>query len=581
MALIRYVPVGTDEQRRAVATLMRYCGQAVEMVYGTADEGGSGAYTGLISSAMNNYFDYPAAIFNEFRSMYSIDEWESLVYNEVAAQRPVLYSGISNDGGHAFVCDGYDGDGMFHINWGWDGAGDGYFSLSVLNPYDNASPGGASSGIGFSMAQDITIFTDPHMEVQPFPVSSQSLLFLYEDIMQYSATSVLFSFSYSGPDAGEAVFDYAFGTMDADGTLHPHFMGDYNDSVMFAVNYMIMEFTPSDFQPGDSLTVYPMIRFRRSGAEWQAIPPLTTCLVVGCTAEGQFFMKPQAEPTHLQCADGAIVAGTGRLGEPCDLAAYIRNDDDRDFSGSLTLVPQYYGHIHQSDVTNDTPYVTGDKMRCGAYLKAGELGKVTFSYKPDRGGLVVFRLYNGDNNCGEFLLELTNDTLVDYSPYIENMSYLSHEGDEWYYNIEICDKAGVKMSYWIPSDSIGLKACTFFDDVQVGGIHVHRDIRDYLVALPEKGGKGWYMFKCRVPIVVDKDGTYAMESYLGEWIDGGLTEYHCVSSYTFQYNDPTAVATTKAEQTGGSYFDLQGRPLSGKPTRRGLYIRGGRKVNIR
>ena len=51
------------------------------------------------------------------------------MYDEVAAGRPVLYTGNTESGGHAFVCDGYDESGLFHINWGWGGSGDGYFSL--------------------------------------------------------------------------------------------------------------------------------------------------------------------------------------------------------------------------------------------------------------------------------------------------------------------------------------------------------------------------------------------------------------------------------------------------------------------
>ena len=35
-------------------------------------------------------------------------------------------------GGHAFVCDGYDGKGYYHINWGWGGDSDAYFLLLVL-----------------------------------------------------------------------------------------------------------------------------------------------------------------------------------------------------------------------------------------------------------------------------------------------------------------------------------------------------------------------------------------------------------------------------------------------------------------
>ena len=66
----------------------------------------------------------------------------TLIDNELKAKRPILYSGQSSDGGHEFVCDGSDGKGLYHINWGWGGYQDGYFDLTILQP----QKGGAGSG---------------------------------------------------------------------------------------------------------------------------------------------------------------------------------------------------------------------------------------------------------------------------------------------------------------------------------------------------------------------------------------------------------------------------------------------------
>ena len=139
-----YDDVGTEQQRHAVATLMRYCGQAVKMGYGP-DGLGSSANPADYQLAYTNCFGYSAAI-SVYRHDYGIGEWEDIIYGELAARRPVHYRGDSDDGGHAFICDGYDGNGLFHINWGWNGKDDGYFALSVLNPYNNTSAGSGSSG---------------------------------------------------------------------------------------------------------------------------------------------------------------------------------------------------------------------------------------------------------------------------------------------------------------------------------------------------------------------------------------------------------------------------------------------------
>ena len=122
----------TAEQIDAVATLLYHCGVSVEMMYGPS---ASGASTTDIPYALEHYFAYPAGIQYLSRSSYSDNAWSELIKNELNNMRPVVYNGHGT-GGHAFVCDGYDGN-LFHFNWGWGGYADGYFSLSNLNPGAN------------------------------------------------------------------------------------------------------------------------------------------------------------------------------------------------------------------------------------------------------------------------------------------------------------------------------------------------------------------------------------------------------------------------------------------------------------
>ena len=137
----------TGEAADAVAKLMRYCGQAVEMMY-TPEVSGANVY----ASHMIKYFGYSAKAKDVSRADYYTQEWEELIYNELANSRPVLYSGSSSSGGHQFVCDGYDGKGLFHINWGWAGISDGFFVLSVLNPHARGIGGGPAKD-GYTRGQ--------------------------------------------------------------------------------------------------------------------------------------------------------------------------------------------------------------------------------------------------------------------------------------------------------------------------------------------------------------------------------------------------------------------------------------------
>ena len=146
----------------AVAELMLYCGYAAEMSYGT---GGSSASEVTLLGGMAKYFGYdPNTWRNEWRINYTVAEWDWLVYNELASGRPLIFSGTSSkEGGHAFICDGYDGAGLYHFNWGWNGGYDGFFRLAGTNPYR----GDTSNGYGFISNVSCIIGIQPDTGVVP------------------------------------------------------------------------------------------------------------------------------------------------------------------------------------------------------------------------------------------------------------------------------------------------------------------------------------------------------------------------------------------------------------------------------
>ncbi len=157
------------EYQESVARLLYEAGLAVGMNYNVPDGGGSGAFTYRAAQELLATFDYaPSMIFTK-RNFYSRQEWERLILEELKARRPVLYGGLGVQGGHTFVCDGYDGEGRFHFNWGWSGMCDGYFSLSSLAPQSLGTGGGAG---GFTNAQEIAARIEPkrpgvHYELSP------------------------------------------------------------------------------------------------------------------------------------------------------------------------------------------------------------------------------------------------------------------------------------------------------------------------------------------------------------------------------------------------------------------------------
>lgn len=174
----------TSTQINAVATLIYHCGVAVEMEYSSNT---SSAHINNPNNYFNNVpyssekalksnFKYKSTMTskcigpfyaqyaNKLGNAYVNDEniWRNLLKAELEAGRPILYSGNDGaDGGHAFVCDGYNSNNgldYFHFNWGWSGWGDGYYTINNLVPTQTGS--GAGNG-DYTTNQSVLIGIEP------------------------------------------------------------------------------------------------------------------------------------------------------------------------------------------------------------------------------------------------------------------------------------------------------------------------------------------------------------------------------------------------------------------------------------
>lgn len=150
--------MGNNSYDSSNAILLYHAAVSVEMGFG-AD--GSGAYVRTAASSMKNYFSYSKNL--SFSMRIDDDEaWTSMLVSELEAGRPIVYRGGPDDGtsGHAWNIDGY-GNGYFHMNFGWSGSQNGYFTLDLINPgnSDFSSSQGAMIGIAppHSMPTDISL----------------------------------------------------------------------------------------------------------------------------------------------------------------------------------------------------------------------------------------------------------------------------------------------------------------------------------------------------------------------------------------------------------------------------------------
>ncbi len=112
-----------------VATLVYHVGLAVKSNY---QRSGTGSYSESLCHGLRTNLGYPFAV-SLMREDYTSEEWMDMIYASLSEGHPIIYGGSDEDyTGHEFVLDGYDEDGKIHINWGWDGSGDGFFDLEPL-----------------------------------------------------------------------------------------------------------------------------------------------------------------------------------------------------------------------------------------------------------------------------------------------------------------------------------------------------------------------------------------------------------------------------------------------------------------
>ena len=180
----------SSESAFEVAKLMRYCGQAFNVDYQALESGANGGSTNFVE-----HFHYDIHGFDLRRIFESRDEWDETLYGELAAGRPIFLSAISYQTGHGFVVDGYDGNGLYHINWGWYGDNDGYYLLDVACPGTEGKT--EIRGEGYSIGQIASIGLRPASDDISYDDMALSVLSIETDALSYIRTSADEDFSIS------------------------------------------------------------------------------------------------------------------------------------------------------------------------------------------------------------------------------------------------------------------------------------------------------------------------------------------------------------------------------------------------
>ena len=401
-----YPTYTNGENSSEVAKLMLYCGTATQMNYGQKAAGGSSTWAGYIPQMLVEYFGYDKGAKYVSRNNYNYAEWITLIYNELQAQRPVLLSGQSTGGGHAFICDGYDTDDYFHFNWGWGGQSDGFFKLSLLNP-DKQGAGGTRTTDGFNMSLMAAIGIQPDTGITPdapveLSVKGMNIAdtgfnrFVRENMEQDFCVSPSVVFTNQTGTS----HDYNFGVrlIRNNGTPVKDFIWAA-DSFNIANNVEVTMWSTVYFGAGLPAGTYHLIGiYREAGTdEWKPCELSSTCYIEVTIRDDNVSMTIVEPPTYsLEVQSVNYTHDAVKAGEPETVSIVVKNKGGAAFHGEITFDMQW---------TEDN-ILYGEKWGGSTEdIEAGQTVTITIVHTPVHEGPVLAKVYQGLFNRGVVLRE--------------------------------------------------------------------------------------------------------------------------------------------------------------------------------
>ena len=365
----------------AAARLSLYCAQSLSMDF---NNNGSGAWSSAVPHALSTYFGYQASAHTLNRINYTTQQWEEIIYNELAASRPVIYSGSKATGGHSFICDGFDGSGMFHINWGWNGDSNGYFVLNVLNP-DAQGTGSASGAYGYIYRQAAVVGIEPGEDnPSEFEVTSVNVT-LDNYITTRSSTSSSFWAIVSGQfhnlTSQVIALNYGWGLFQ-DGQLLEVLSSNYSDALRPSYYYSTKS-KALYFGSNTTSGTYQIVPIysERQNANWRpCVGGDKNYIEVTIDGNNCSFTGYGSAATREYTVNGVDITGNMHPLRPIDITLNVTNDGNS-----------------RNDLLH--LFVGGTRVSTGLLcLEKGESGGIPFYYVPTAAG--TFTLTYSFNDDG-------------------------------------------------------------------------------------------------------------------------------------------------------------------------------------
>lgn len=384
----------TSESAWEVAKLMRYCAQAMEMNFSYL---GSGAVTAYMPLALSTYFGYSPNVHMLNRINFTAQEWEDSIYAELRAARPIIFSGRKAVSGHAFVCDGCDGEGMYHINWGWNGKSNGYYLLDVLNPSIQGT-GSAGGSYGYIGSQAIIVGIQPGNGNCDDVVLTSAFLELNSHIDTRASTSDNFMARVSG-----RYYNYTSQQFSVDQGW-ALYQGD--ELVSLIIDSCFTDMMPGYYIYGNKDT----LEFGSgiTSGTYRLMPVYSECETpnwrpcvgaerhaIDVTIDGNScsFAGHGSTATPDYRVDSVVFHGTKHPKRPLDITVYLTNNGE-------SFNDVFYLYVNSQS-----------ESRAYVSIPKGESGAVTFRYTPSSAGIYTFAFtfYSTGKDPNEICMIIVDD----------------------------------------------------------------------------------------------------------------------------------------------------------------------------
>ena len=345
---------------------LRHVADALNTSYSTS---GSGALAGALIPAFKT-FGYDPGMRTIMRDSYSQEDWDEIIYEELAAGRPVSFYGEHNQlGGHSYIADGYQAStGFFYINWGWGGTCNGWFDMGILNPFVTYFGSWAGMGYtcppaGFTGGLNAVIGIQPKQEGT---VTEEVLVLNCEDMRRNGSSVQAEIFNRTGSGYRGSI---RWAVLNADGTFS---LIDGNEtSYGYSDAYIYANLNPNTLTLADGTYRLVPVCKKNDETEWNLCTGYRQ-RYVDVTIEGGAVVTVDVHPVRNVKVDNVCYYGTTGSAETQYLEYVLTLNN---------LGDDVYSNLMISAVRSDGTRVGGSSMYVG--LNAGQ--KKTMSLFLEKG----------------------------------------------------------------------------------------------------------------------------------------------------------------------------------------------------